>query len=130
MYVSRYSNKKITNDLYVPLRISIGAPRWRLGYKIVGAVKELMPFGLLDLERAEYEERYRAQLEKIGVGAISKRLESLRDGDKNVVLLCYEDIRKPGEWCHRTLFSLWWKEKTGEGVGELEMSEAKQGVLF
>jgi hypothetical protein len=38
---------------------------------------------------------------------------------KGVVLLCFEDLSKPGEWCHRRAFATWWEEQTGEKVEEL-----------
>ena len=40
--------------------------------------------------------------------------------DKDIVLLCYEDVRKgESDWCHRTMFAKWWFEKTGEVIPEL-----------
>jgi hypothetical protein len=38
---------------------------------------------------------------------------------RDAVLLCYEDVRKEGVWCHRQLFSQWWEEQTGQVVTEL-----------
>jgi hypothetical protein len=40
-------------------------------------------------------------------------------GSEGVVLLCFEDLTKPGEWCHRRSFAAWWDEKTGQKVDEL-----------
>lgn len=39
---------------------------------------------------------------------------------KPVVLCCYEDVRKPGEWCHRLVFAEWWFKRTGEKIIELQ----------
>ena len=45
---------------------------------------------------------------------------------KELVLLCYEDVRVPGDWCHRTVFAEWWAEQTGELIEELyDPSEPK-----
>jgi len=44
-----------------------------------------------------------------------------------LVLLCWEDIRKPGEWCHRTMFAEWWAEHSGQGVLELESGQTVGG---
>ncbi|MDR2170525.1 MAG: hypothetical protein LBP59_10320 [Planctomycetaceae bacterium] len=38
---------------------------------------------------------------------------------KPVVLLCYEDVSKVGQWCHRRMFAEWWENKTGEIIEEL-----------
>lgn len=38
---------------------------------------------------------------------------------KDLVLLCYEDVRIPEDWCHRTVFAEWWVENTGEIIEEL-----------
>ena len=35
-----------------------------------------------------------------------------------MILLCYEDVTNPDEWCHRTVFAKWWEDNTGETVEE------------
>ena len=45
--------------------------------------------------------------------------ERARSEGKELVLLCFEDIRIPSDWCHRTVFAQWWAEKTGEIIEEL-----------
>ena len=42
-----------------------------------------------------------------------------QSGDHRLVLLCFEDLSKPGEWCHRRIFADWWKDITGDHVREL-----------
>jgi hypothetical protein len=44
-------------------------------------------------------------------------------------LLCFEDLTKPGLWCHRRPFANWWLENTGEVVPELE-PDVRQNRLF
>lgn len=36
-----------------------------------------------------------------------------------IVLLCYEDLRKPDVWCHRQLLAEWIEERFGIQVPEL-----------
>ena len=36
--------------------------------------------------------------------------------ETTVVLLCFENLAKPGLWCHRTMFAEWWTGETGELV--------------
>jgi hypothetical protein len=45
------------------------------------------------------------------------------------VCLCFEDLTKPGLWCHRQIFARWWTEETGEAVPELE-PDVRQEQLF
>ena len=67
------------------------------------------------------------KLEEIGTDKIIKIVRGLEEKakaeNKTLVLLCFEDIRKPGNWCHRTLFAEWWKKHTGETIEELEDAE-------
>ncbi len=123
IYTSRYSNPELKTGKYTAVRISIGSPRWNTGYTISGAINSLMPRGLLgvyDNDKQGYEREYKKILEKAGVSAISNQLNEFAKLGKDVVLLCYEDIRKgENDWCHRTMFAEWWKEKTGEVIEEL-----------
>lgn len=82
----------------------------------------LAPYGLRSIgDRAEFEAAYRARLERFGVDKIRRVLEAFAcaANAEGVVLLCYEDLDDPDQWCHRTMFSVWWREQTGEGVVEL-----------
>ena len=119
LYVSRFSNPELKSGKYTPVRISLGAPKWPVGYNIAGEIKELMPFGLLQInDKALYEKRYRDRLNRIGPDRIQEALDAF-GVDKPVVLLCYEDVRDPTQWCHRTMFAKWWLEMTGEIADEL-----------
>lgn len=42
---------------------------------------------------------------------------------KDIVLLCFEDLTKPGEWCHRCVFAEWWQNKTGQKINELKLAK-------
>ncbi len=125
LYVSRYANKELTTGKYTPVRISIGTPRWPLGYELVGAIKELMPFGSKDIENQdESRKAYHSRLDRIGFETISGKLKYFEDMGKPVVLLCYEDIQK--SWCHRTFFAEWWLKQTGEKIEELPDPSVKK----
>ena len=57
---------------------------------------------------------------------VEKMNTEARAEGKELVLLCYEDVRVPGDWCHRTVFAEWWAEQTGELIEELyDPSEPK-----
>lgn len=120
IYTSRYANPELTSGRYTVVRISVGQPRW-VKYHVAGWLKELTPFGLLGMSNMYgYEIKYREMLDAHGVDLIDARLREFETASRPVVLCCYEDIRRGGEyWCHRTMFADWWKEKTGEVIEEL-----------
>ena len=94
IFTSRYSNPELRSGKYTAVRISLGTPKWKLGYNLDAEMPDLMPI-LSQLQR----------FESLG---------------KDVVLLCYEDIRKgPDDWCHRRTFADWWQQRTGEVIPEL-----------
>lgn len=121
LYVSRFSNPALKSGEYIAVRISLGTPKWPLGYTLAGEIKELMPFGLLGkYDRYEdFERAYFQRLNQIGANRIFQHLKKFTCASRDTVLLCYEDIRCEGEWCHRTAFAKWWMMQTGEIVDEL-----------
>ena len=83
---------------------------------------------MLKLGYEEYKAEYFKKLDKIGVDkiiGIVQRLDAkAQEEDKKLVLLCFEDIRKPENWCHRTLFAEWWLAHTGEVIEEMPEADA------
>lgn len=124
IYTSRFSNPELKSGNYTAVRISLGSPRWSVGYTIDGVINELMPrglFGKYDNDKLTFEKEYRKILDRYGVGLISQKLKEYEKLGKDVVLLCYEDVRKgENDWCHRTMFAKWWNERTGEVIQELK----------
>lgn len=122
IYTSRYSNPELRSGKYTAVRISLGTPKWPLGYVIESHIPMLMPagiFGKYDSDPDAFRVAYYQILEKAGVNKIRNALARYEIYGKDVVLLCYEDIRKPGNYCHRTMFADWWKIKTGQEIPEL-----------
>lgn len=126
IWTSRYSNKGLaiqSNDHY-PVGISIGRPRFRLGYMLRDQCYSLAPKGyMLNMDIEDFRKAYYGKLGEIGEGRIINMVNRLderarREG-KELVLLCFEDVRVESEWCHRTIFAQWWAEKTGEVIREL-----------
>lgn len=110
------------------LRIGITAfnPR-RLPYKLDARAADLAPAkALLNAYRSghvddeEFDERYLAHLNQIGVDKIRDRLELIAESMDNdeLVLLCYEDVSQ-GLKCHRRTFADWWEQQTGQAIPEL-----------
>lgn len=118
-----------------PVRITLSPPRWTLPYPLEHRVKELAPSrAYFGSARAEFEAAYRTQLDGHGVEALAARFQevAVAGGDLRLVLLCFEDLAEPGEWCHRRMFASWWLERTGAQVRELgPLGPAyEQGVLL
>lgn len=131
IYTSRFSNPELKTGKYTAVRISVGSPRWKVGYDINGAINELMPKGIFGKyeTKAAFEVEYRKRLERVSVEYIRKLLTGYELLGKDVVLLCYEDVRKgESDWCHRTIFADWWREKTGEIIPELPDPSPVKGV--
>lgn len=115
---------------YYPVGISIGKPRFKTGYEIREQCYALAPKGyMLKMEYEPYREAYFKKLEEIGadkiIGIVQRMDERAQEEGKTLVLLCYEDLRKPDQWCHRTLFAEWWQKMTGEVINELEEADVK-----
>ena len=106
----------------VPVRITRGNPRWKLAYELAHQVHELAP-GTSYFREPEpvFTAGYRADLDRIGAPKIAELLQTIttQAGDHRLVLLCFEDLSRPGEWCHRRIFADWWHERTGDLVREL-----------
>ena len=118
---SRYQARElIVASSLAPVRITVGYPRFRLGYELAGSYAGLAPHGLLGkgLNEADFTRLYRLRLDEIGPETIQDELCRLAGGRPGVVVLCFEDVIA-GEGCHRRDFATWWEERTGNEVAEL-----------
>lgn len=112
---------------FVPVKTSVGSPRFIAEAKDWPQVGMLAPHGLMMItDREEFEARYRARLDEHGVLAIAEALRAVHDGQSAprlpLALLCFEDLDK-GEWCHRRTFAAWWEEKTGQAIEDCNTAE-------
>jgi hypothetical protein len=121
---SRYFSKAqalVDASGLVPIGHTTGPPRW--GAPEAGNIGMLAPHGIdKELSEQEFTPLYVARLERFGVERIQAVLQAIADAydAPGVVLLCFEDLTKEGEWCHRRVFADWWLQQTGEEVPELE----------
>lgn len=133
LFTHRYQD--FEPSMGVPVRITLGAPRWTLPYALEYRVREAAPsreyFGA---GRPEYQAAYMAQLDRHGHAFLASRFREIATaaGDPRLVLLCFEDLSKPDQWCHRRMFAAWWQGKTGAKVRELGPlgPEYEQGTLL
>lgn len=121
IYTSRYSNPELKTGKYTVVGITRGAPKFPLQYRLDGNIMDIAPPGYLfnEYDRARFTPAYFRHMDKTGVNQIAQILRGYEAMGKPVVLCCYEDVRKPNEWCHRLVFAEWWMSRTGEVIEEL-----------
>ncbi|HUY98591.1 MAG TPA: hypothetical protein VMW47_13420 [Verrucomicrobiae bacterium] len=113
-------------EMGAAVRITRGAPRWRLPYQIAGTIPELAPtaheFGIKD--GAEFTAAYQERLSELGVDRITELLK-VAVPHARIVLCCFETLGAvapdvPQTYlCHRRGFAEWWEVQTGDVVPEL-----------
>lgn len=106
----------------VPVRTSLGHPRFKLRYGLVHAMPMLAPRrDMFHLDEEAFEVAYHAMLDKTGVQKILAAGKAIveQEDDHRLVLLCFERLNEPGKWCHRSSFGRWFLIQTGEEVREL-----------
>jgi hypothetical protein len=101
---------------FMPVRASVGLPRFWTAARAFPVAKLLTPYGLRKLTGDEFRNAYIARLEKAGVDAIRAELADIADAyGKSICLLCFE--ADPAA-CHRSTFAAFWRERTGDQVSE------------
>jgi hypothetical protein len=95
----------------VPVQASLGKPH----HPVPGllALRAAMPPPKsLGLAYEPFRRAYRHKLHKLTLGGFLGAVDRVRaaaGGDHNtpLVLLCFEHLALPGQWCHRTLLAEW-----------------------
>jgi hypothetical protein len=122
VYTARYANPTLADHPAAKVRITLGAPRLKLPYRL-HKILELAPtWSMLHKPEAEFDGLYTELLyRRGGVDFFLQRFAqvAVEAGVDSLALLCYEDIQKPGVWCHRRILSAWLEEWTGQVVEEL-----------
>lgn len=126
VFTYRWACVKALPPTVVPVRISLGGPRFIAGAARFPAIHELMPRGLFRVDdRAEFTRRFFARLDTIGVDVVQQRFDELHAafGDRPLALCCFEDLTRPREWCHRRTWADYWRQRTGAVVHDLQFVE-------
>jgi len=108
-------------EMGVPVRISLGRPRWwRTSIPDSAFVPEITPRGwYFHASDDDFLAAYDAQLDSYGPELIQARFDGIAaEHGEPLVLLCFEQLAT-GPWCHRTRFALWWHGRTGQSILEL-----------
>lgn len=123
LLTARYQNPSLATHPAGKVRITLGAPRFSLPYPLAAKMPELAPpWWILKEPEPAFAIAYRRLLQaRGGVDYFAERFTEIAqavDVDE-LVLLCFEDLRTPGAWCHRRLFAGWWENQTGQVVEEM-----------
>lgn len=120
LFTTRY--QRFRPEMGAPIQSSNGRPRWKLPYDLeFAAVETFPPRKTIRWSQRPFEEAYREHLDSVGVEKLASRFRALvtATGQERLVLMCFEELSKPGEHCHRRCFAQWWEEHTGDPVIEL-----------
>jgi integrase len=115
---SYYASPLLVESGFLAVRTSVGRPRWETPYQLANLPILAPRRSWLRLSEREYVPRYLHLLDGLGVEKIRAELTRIweeHDRPEGLALLCFE---KTG-FCHRRLFSGWWREQTGEVIPEL-----------
>lgn len=111
MKTSRFANVGDFGKHETPISISRWSPKWYFGksFHTLAAPGEMVlaaKAGKIDREDYEYfyKENVLSQLDPFVV------LQTLKSVAEHPILLCYEDLTIPGEWCHRRMVADWFVE--------------------
>lgn len=97
-------------NIECPLSISQHPPKWYTGAwnKILAPPWELVDSAQRGMSAEEYSvEFHRIVLDRLCAKTIYDELVSKHT--ENVVLLCFEKLEKPGDFCHRRLVANWFE---------------------
>ena len=120
-----------------PGRVSIArsAPRKISGYK---AFRLLAPGPWFKInDQAQYRDLYFQEILKpLDPQEVHDRLHQLAGEGNEPVLLCWEALTTPEDWCHRRMAAEWFEDKLGIEVAEIgpmpkpKPESALQGALL
>src|SRR5262245_34612286 len=132
IWTSRFqSAEAIIRSGLAPVRITVGAPRWRLGYDLAGIIPEAAPDrSILHMsDEAEFRRRY---LEKLAghEQEILNQIDAIATtaGKAGVVLLCFEDLSSGTLWCHRRMLADALAAVTGQEIRELPLLDTTMRI--
>ena len=132
--------KQYRPGMGVPVRITLGKPRFKVGFEYE-EIRLLAPTpAIFRLKSdADFEREYLAHLDRIGAERLRDAFDAVsgKHRGRRLVLLCYESV-VDGEVCHRRMFAQWWEQQTGQDVPESavrdrgisEHNEREQPKLF
>jgi hypothetical protein len=120
--IATCSFQEFTPDMGIPVPISVGLPNEYKGKQVTTICKGLRPFGVFNVYEQEFEYgvHYQDRMEKQAahISADLKRIQNENNGQA-LVLMCWCNLHKKTNWCHRRMAAAWIEERTGLTVPEL-----------
>ena len=121
---SRYQNGPgIIESGLAPIRVTLGAPRFKLSYPLAGSLMDLAPDReWFHADTETFTQKMVAKMMRRGPTEIAGEIEALSDGYPGAVLLCYE---KWPDSCHRHTVAEWLTVNLGWRIEELVQPRSK-----
>ncbi|MET7816069.1 hypothetical protein ABZT26_35180 [Streptomyces sp. NPDC005395] len=103
-------------EMGIPVRATLGAPRFSLGYVLGGVMPDATPERwFMGQPYEDFRRRMRHKLHKLTIHRFMERAQAIGDAhgkpDATIVLLCFENGRNKKGWCHRALVAEWLEEQ-------------------
>jgi hypothetical protein len=118
VFTSRYANRGLAALPAVKVGCTLGKPRFATGYPYVWLPLLAPDRSSFHLEREPFTVVYLEKLDALGLETVLAAIRQA-SGGADCVLLCFEDLSDPAQWCHRTMLAAWLKERAGIEVEEL-----------
>lgn len=124
-YTSRYQNPRVKAAALAKEVLAVGVtlypPRFPLGYPLFARLQSMAPsHALFHIDDAEVFKplflellEYRSSEIKLELGALERSCNGLP-----VVLLCFEKLAGPSDWCHRQFLAEWLEINYGGVIEE------------
>lgn len=115
---ARYSNKNIAASGLTPVRITRYPPRFKLPYKPVPFLDFAPQASMLKLDEVPFKRAFHAQLSALDLDKTGNALVEMVGENRGLILLCFEDLRKPNIYCHRSQVAAWLMNHCGIEIEE------------
>ena len=122
LFTSRFSNPQLNSGEYFAVGITLGKPKYKLPYEEGYHSYLLAPRGWMwKIESDDDFNREYAKMLDSHENEVAQELRKIGQmaKGKDVVLLCYEDVRDPSQSCHRTVLAEWITQHFNVKVEEL-----------
>ncbi|MEU6932834.1 hypothetical protein AB0A05_27170 [Streptomyces sp. NPDC046374] len=118
------SYPEFSSRMGIPVRATVGAPRYRLAYILGGFMPEAAPDRrFMNRGFDGFRHAMREKLDTVGIERFTELAQRIADNHKQpdgtVVFLCFENGINQKGWCHRHMLAEWLREQTGQEVPEL-----------
>ena len=127
MKTSRFANIR---NIAKPLSISQHPPKWYTGpqFKVLAPPWSLVELAHKGLSAELYEKEFqRVVLADLNPGEVYDAIVEAHT--KDVVLLCFEKIENPGDFCHRRIVARWFEKHLNVEVPEWEVPPKNRVTL-